>query len=162
VAAGTPGAIVVRGPAVFSGYLDDPEANAAAFLPGGWFRTGDIGYLDEDGFLYLQGRTSEIVNRGGENIAPAEIDRVLQSHPAVAEAAVFGVPDARFGEDLVAAVVIRPGMRVAPRALRAWMLESLPPSRSPRRIWMVAALPRTSAGKVQRGELARRWHEEGR
>ncbi len=160
VAPGTPGAVVVRGPAVFTGYLDDPEANAAAFLPGGWFRTGDFGYLDEDGFLYLQGRASEIINRGGENIAPAEIDRVLQGHPAVAEAAVFGVPDARFGEDLVAAVVIRPGMRLAARALRAWMLDRLSPSRSPRRIWMVEALPRTPTGKVQRGELARRWSEE--
>jgi long-chain acyl-CoA synthetase len=85
---------------------------------------------------------------------------VLQGHPAVAEAAVFGVPDARFGEDLVAAVVIRPGMRVASRALRSWMLDRLSPSRSPRRIWMVAALPRTPTGKVQRGELARRWREE--
>jgi acyl-CoA synthetase (AMP-forming)/AMP-acid ligase II len=153
---------VVRGPAVFSGYLDDPEANAAAFLPGGWFRTGDVGYLDEDGFLYLQGRTSEIINRGGENIAPAEIDRVLQSHPAVEEGAVFGVPDARFGEDLVAAVVIRPGMRVTPRTLRAWMLDRLSPSRLPRRIWMVEALPRTQTGKVQRRELARLWSETQR
>ena len=162
VAPGTPGAVVVRGPAVFTGYLDDPEANAAAFLPGGWFRTGDVGYLGEEGFLYLQGRTSEIINRGGENIAPAEIDGVLQSHPALAEAAVFAVPDARFGEDLVAAVVVRPGMQVAPRELRAWMLDRVSPSRVPRRIWTIDALPRTATGKVQRGELARRWGEAGR
>ena len=157
VAPGTPGAVVVRGPAVFSGYLDDPEANAAAFLPGGWFRTGDFGYLDEDGFLYLLGRSSEIINRGGENIAPAEVDRVLQTHPAVAEAAAFGVPDARYGEELVAAIVIRAGMRATPRELRAWMLDRLSPSKTPRRIWMTDALPRTPSGKVQRGELARRW-----
>jgi acyl-CoA synthetase (AMP-forming)/AMP-acid ligase II len=150
---------VVRGPAVFTGYLDDPAANAAAFTPDGWFRTGDIGYLDEDGFLYLQGRANEIINRGGENIAPAEVDRVLQSHPAVAEAAVFGVPDARFGEDLIAAVVIRAGMSVSPRELRAWMLDRLSPSKTPHRLWVIDAIPRTPTGKVQRGELARLWAE---
>jgi acyl-CoA synthetase (AMP-forming)/AMP-acid ligase II len=160
VAPGTPGAIVVRGPSVFAGYLDDPEANAAAFLPGGWFRTGDFGYLDEDGFLFLRGRASEVINRGGEKIAPAEVDRVLQSHPAVAEAAVFAVPDARFGEELVAAVVGRAGMTASPRELRTWMLERLSPFKAPRQIWMIDALPRTPNGKVQRGELARRWSEQ--
>lgn len=159
VTPGSLGAVVVRGAAVFTGYLDDPEANAAAFLPGGWFRTGDLGFLDAEGFLYLLGRQSEIINRGGENIAPAEVDRVLQSHPAVAEAAVFAVPDARFGEDLVAAVVMRAGQSASPRELRAWMLERLSPSRTPRRIWVIDALPRTPSGKVQRGELARRWGE---
>jgi acyl-CoA synthetase (AMP-forming)/AMP-acid ligase II len=157
VTPGSVGAIVVRGPAVFKGYLDDADANAAAFLPGGWFRTGDLGYLDADGFLYLLGRQSEIIIRGGENIAPAEVDLVLQSHPAVAEAAVFAVPDAKFGEDLVAAVAMREGQSASPRDLRTWMLDRLSPSKTPRRIWMVDALPRTSSGKVQRGELARRW-----
>ena len=159
VGSGGTGAVVVRGPTVFSGYLDDPEANAAAFLPGGWFRTGDVGFLDGEGFLYLRGRQSEIINRGGENIAPAEIDRVLQGHPAVAEAAVFAIPDATLGEDLVAAVAVRPGMQVSARELRVWLLGRLSPSRAPRRIWMVEALPRTASGKVRRGELARLWLE---
>jgi acyl-CoA synthetase (AMP-forming)/AMP-acid ligase II len=157
VAPGMLGAIVVRGPTVFSGYLDDPEANAAAFLPGGWFRTGDFGCLDEDGFLFLRGRVSEVINRGGEKIAPAEVDHALQSHPAVAEAAVFAMPDERFGEDIVAAVVMRPGMSASARELRTWMLDWLTPHKVPRRIWFVDELPRTASGKVQRGELARRW-----
>lgn len=158
-APGAAGEVVVKGPAVFTGYLDNPEANAAAFTPDGWFRTGDIGYLDADGFLYLQGRLHEMIDRGGETIAPAEVDRVLQSHPAVAEAAVFGVPDARFGEEVVAAVVLRSGLGAAPRELRAWMLDRSSPSKAPRRIWVVEALPRTASGKVRRGELARRWPE---
>lgn len=157
---GTTGAIVVRGPTVFAGYLDDPAANAAAFTPDGWFRTGDLGCLDGDGFLYLKGRQSEIINRGGEKIAPAEIDRVLQGHPAVREAAVFAIPDARFGEDLVAAVVPHATVHVAPRELRAWMLDRLAPHKAPRRIWFVADLPRTTSGKVRRGELSRRWAAE--
>ena len=159
VAPGVTGAVVVRGPTVFSGYLEDPAANAAAFTPDGWFRTGDLGCLDGDGFLYLKGRQSEIINRGGEKIAPAEIDRVLQGHPAIAEAAVFAVPDSRFGEDLVAAVVPHATGHVAAREVRTWMLERLSPSKTPRRIWMVESLPRTASGKVQRGELARRWRE---
>lgn len=78
---GLSGEVVIRGPTLFPGYLDDPEANAAAFLPGGWFRAGDVGYLDQDGFLFLTGRLNELINRGGEKIAPVEIDRVLQTHP---------------------------------------------------------------------------------
>jgi acyl-CoA synthetase (AMP-forming)/AMP-acid ligase II len=162
VAAGTTGEVVVRGPTVFSGYLDDPESNAAAFLPGGWFRTGDVGYLDEDGYLFLNGRLNELVNRGGEKIAPAEVDHVLLSHPAVAEAAVFGVPDARLGEDIVAAVVLRPDTTASQRELRRWMLDRLSSYKVPRRIWMVDTLPRTRTGKVQRGALADRFLKEAR
>jgi acyl-CoA synthetase (AMP-forming)/AMP-acid ligase II len=157
---GVPGAIVVRGPTLFPGYLDEPEMNAALFLPGGWFRTGDLGSLDADGFLYLTGRVHELINRGGAKIAPVEVDHALLSHPAVAEAAVFAVPDARLGEDLVAAVLFRPNMTASQRELRAWLLDRLSTHKVPRRIWMVDALPRTRTGKVQRGELARRWRKE--
>jgi acyl-CoA synthetase (AMP-forming)/AMP-acid ligase II len=157
---GTAGAIVIRGPTLFPGYLDDAEADAMVFLPGGWFRTGDLGYLDEDGFLYLSGRLNELINRGGEKIAPVEIDHALLSHPAVGEAAVFAVPDARLGEDIVAAVVLRPGMLATPRELRGWMLTHLSPYKVPRRIWMVDHLPRTRTGKVQRGVLADRFLDE--
>ena len=156
---GATGAIVIRGPTLFPGYLDDPETNAALFLPGGWFRTGDLGYLDAGGYLFLTGRVHEQINRGGAKIAPVEVDHVLLRQPAVAEAAVFAVPDARLGEDIVAAVVLRPNMTASQRELRAWMLDRLSPYKVPRRIWMVNALPRTRTGKVQRGELARRWSE---
>ena len=157
---GAAGEIVIRGETLFSGYLDDPEATAAAFLPGGWFRTGDLGFLDADGYLYLIGRSNELINRGAEKIAPVEVDHVLLTHPAVAEAAVFAVPDARLGEDLVAAVVLREGAIIRPWELRAWLLERLSPAKAPRRFWMAERLPRTSTGKVRRGALARLWREE--
>jgi acyl-CoA synthetase (AMP-forming)/AMP-acid ligase II len=159
VAPGAVGEVVVRGATLFSGYLDDAEANAAAFLPGGWFRTGDVGYFDDDGFLFLTGRIKEQINCGGDKIAPAEVDSVLSSHLAVAEAAVFGVTDRRLGEDVVAAVVLRPGMTATARELRRWMLDRLARYKVPRRIWFVSRLPRTATGKVQRGELARAWAE---
>jgi acyl-CoA synthetase (AMP-forming)/AMP-acid ligase II len=158
--AGDSGAIVVRGPTVMGGYLDDPEANAAAFTADGWFRTGDLGFLDEDGFLFITGRAKEQINRGGEQISPAEIDHLLLAHPAVAEAAAFAVPDERLGEDVVAAVVLRPGMSATSRDLRHFLLDRLALSRAPRRIWFVERLPRTATGKVRRGELAQRWHED--
>ena len=154
------GEIVVRGPQVFPGYLDDPETNAAVFLPGGWFRTGDVGWFDDAGYLYLTGRLREFINRGGEKIAPREVDEVLLAHPAVADAAVFAVPHHLLGEDIVAAVVLKSGAGVSPRELRSWMLDRLSGYKVPRRIWQIEALPRTSTGKVQRGELARRWGEK--
>ena len=157
VPAGTAGEIIVRGATVFPGYLDDAEATAAAFLPEGWFRTGDRGYLDDDGYLSLTGRLDETINRGGEMIAPDEIDRALVSHPAVAEAAVFPVADARLGEDIAAAVVLKPGFAAKPRELREWLLGRLSPVKVPRRIWLVEALPRTPTGKVRRGALAERF-----
>ncbi len=153
VVPGREGEIWVRGPRVMSGYLDDPEATAAVLLPGGWYRTGDVGFLDEDRFLFLTGRLNDLINRGGEKIAPAEVDAVLQSHPAIAEAATFAVPDARLGEDIVAAVVLREGVTIRPWEVRAWLLQRLSPAKAPRRFWMVERLPRTATGKVRRGAL---------
>jgi acyl-CoA synthetase (AMP-forming)/AMP-acid ligase II len=157
---GVVGAIVVRGPTVMSGYLDDAEANTAAFTPDGWFRTGDLGYLDGDGFLFITGRAKELINRGGSQISPAEIDRVLLDHPAVAEAAAFAVPDERLGEDVVAAVVTRPGAEVTARELRRWLFDRLALSRAPRRIWFVESLPHTVTGKVQRTKLSERFRAD--
>src|SRR6202167_5813779 len=104
--ANTPGEVVVRGPNVMRGYRNNPEANAAAFIDG-WLRTGDIGAIDNDGYLALTGRIKELINRAGEKISPVEVEAVLLEHPAVAEAAVFGVPDAKYGEEVSAAVVLR-------------------------------------------------------
>jgi acyl-CoA synthetase (AMP-forming)/AMP-acid ligase II len=160
VAPGAEGEIWVRGPSVVSGYLDDSELNAAAFTADGWLRTGDVGYLDEDGFLFLTGRLKELINRGGAKISPTEVDAVLLAHPGVNEAASFAAPDERLGEDIVAAVIAVEGATLSPRELRTWMLDRLVPHKVPRRIWFVDDLPRTPTGKVQRGELARRWHEE--
>ena len=105
--AGETGEIVVRGPTVMQGYDNDPTANSSAFTHG-WFRTGDQGYLDADGYLFITGRIKEIINRGGEKIAPQEVDDVLMAHPAVAQAVAFAVPHARLGEDIAAAVVLHP------------------------------------------------------
>jgi acyl-CoA synthetase (AMP-forming)/AMP-acid ligase II len=159
VPAGATGEITVRGPSVFSGYLDDPEATAAAFFPGGWYRTGDLGYLDEENYLFVTGRAREMINRGGEKIAPTEVDDVLRQHQAVADAAAFALPDTRLGQDVAAAVVLRPGMRATRRELRAWMLDRLTRYKVPRRIWFIEELPRTGSDKVQRAVLTERFRE---
>ena len=152
---GTTGEITVRGPGVFSGYLDDPEATAATFHPGGWYRTGDLGYLDDEGYLFVTGRLREMINRGGEKIAPTEIDEVIRALPGIADAAAFAIPDPRLGEEVAAAVVLREKGAVDARTLRRWVARRLSPHKIPRRIWVVDALPRTGSGKVQRGELSR-------
>jgi oxalate---CoA ligase len=157
---GVEGEVWVRGAKLSRGYVDDPATNAAVLAPGGWFRTGDLGYLDEDQFLFLTGRLTERINRGGEKIAPAEVDAALLAHPGVQAAAAFAVPDAQLGEDIAAAVVPRDGQHLSARELRAWMLARLSPHKVPRRIWFVDDLPRTALGKVQRAELSRRWLKE--
>jgi acyl-CoA synthetase (AMP-forming)/AMP-acid ligase II len=156
-APGTPGEIVVQGPQVSSAYLGDPEATAQSFVSADTFRTGDIGTLDDDGTLRLAGRIKEIINRGGEKFAPAEIDATLLTHPAVAEAASFSLPDRRLGEEVAAAVVRRPGTDITERDLRRYAARRLAPAKVPRRIWFVDVLPRTVTGKVRRGELAKRF-----
>jgi acyl-CoA synthetase (AMP-forming)/AMP-acid ligase II len=156
---GVPGEIVVRGPQVSARYLADAEASAAAFLPGGWFRTGDLGLLDDDGCLRLTGRIKEIINRGGEKLAPEEIDDALLDHPAVAEAAAFAISDERLGEEVAIAVVLEPGVSVSRRELRRAVATRLSLSNVPRRVWFIASLPRTATGKVRRGELSRLWRE---
>jgi len=150
---GGPAEIVLRGLAVTPGYLDDPEANRAAFKDG-WFRTGDLGRIDDDGFLTLCGRTKEIINRGGEKVSPAEIDAALLRHPAVVEAAGFPVSHARLGEDVAAAVVVKPGSTVTPQELRHFLQPILSDFKLPRRIHFVASMPKGKTGKIQRRELS--------
>ena len=155
-AAGEAGELVVRGGLVFDGYLDDPALTARAFA-GEWFRTGDLGRVDEDGYVFITGRLAEMINRGGEKIAPLEIDRVLEAIPGVREAGAFGVPHATLGEEVVAAVVPEPGATLTEAGLIARLRASLDRRRVPRRIYLVERLPRTEAGKLKRGELAARF-----
>ena len=115
------------------------------------------GSLDEDDFLFLTGRRNELINRGGEKIAPSEVDQALHAHPAVVEAAALAVLDARLGEDIVAAVVLAHDATIRPWALRAWLLGRLSPPKIPRRVWVVDTTPRTATGKVQRAVLAERF-----
>jgi len=150
--AGERGEVWVRGPTVISGYLDAPELNQAAFTEG-WFRTGDIGSLDGDGFLSLHGRLSEVINRGGEKIAPAEVESALLRHPAIAEAAAFAIPHPRLGDDVAAAVVRHPGAQTTPAELRQFLQRELTSFKVPRRILILDQLPKGATGKVQRRRL---------
>ena len=153
VAPGERGEVYVRGPSVMAGYLNAPERNRSVFIDG-WYRTGDIGSLDADGFLTLHGREKELINRGGEKIAPLEIDQALLRHPQVAQAAAFGVPHPRLGEDVAAAVVLHDGATVTPAELRAFIGDSLASFKLPRRITVVDQLPKGITGKVQRKRLS--------
>lgn len=151
--ADAPGEVAVRGPNVMRGYRSNPEANAAAFADG-WFRTGDEGVIDADGYLTLVGRIKELINRGGEKISPAEVDAALLEHPAVAEAAAFGVSDAKYGEEVWAAVVLKGEAEIA--ELQAHCRNHLADFKVPKKIHVVSALPKTETGKIQRRGLAER------
>lgn len=149
---GHPGEIVVRGPEVFSGYENDAEANRAAFREG-WFRTGDAGRIDRDGFIYLVGRIKDLINRGGNKVSPTEVEDALRQHTAVAEAAAFAVPHPTLGEDVFAAVVPCDS-RLTEGELRRFVRSRLAPVRQPTRILLMERLPRGTLGKVSRLELA--------
>jgi acyl-CoA synthetase (AMP-forming)/AMP-acid ligase II/acyl carrier protein len=149
------GEVVVRGPNVTRGYENNPSANGAAFTDG-WFRTGDQGTLDTQGYLYLTGRLKEIINRGGEKISPREVDDVLMDHPDVAQAVTFAIPSARLGEDVGAAVVLREGARAREADLRDFAATRLAEFKVPRIIRLVEEIPKGPTGKLQRIGLAER------
>ncbi|MFV2038995.1 MAG: non-ribosomal peptide synthetase [Acidimicrobiales bacterium] len=154
VAPGCIGEVVIRGANVMSGYHDNPEANATAFTEG-WFRTGDQGSLDSDGYLVLTGRLKEIINRGGEKVSPREIDEVLLGHPGVAQAVTFAVADTRLGEQVAAAVVAVPNATPpTERDLREFAAQRLAPYKVPRRVLLIDAIPKGPSGKLQRIGLA--------
>ncbi len=141
------GEICVVGPAVFAGYYNDPEANAKAFR-NGWFRTGDLGHMDEEGFVYITGRASDMYISGGSNIYPREIEEKILAHPAIVEAAVLGVPDRMWGEAGVAVCVAREGARIDEAALIAFLGAKLPRYKMPKRFVFWDALPKSGYGKV--------------
>ncbi|HTB98141.1 MAG TPA: AMP-binding protein [Terracidiphilus sp.] len=152
---GRDGEIAVRGAAVFPGYLGDVEASATVF-DDGWFRTGDAGHVDADGNLFITGRLKEMINRGGEKVAPGEVDEVIGSHPAVLDAAAFAIPHPTLGEDVACAVVLRRdgGQSVSPSEIRRFAAKHLAPYKIPRRICFVDKIPRGDLGKPQRWQLA--------
>jgi len=151
--AGEHGEVVVQGKNVIEGYENNPNANAASFV-NAWFRTGDQGFLDRDGYLTLVARIKELINRGGEKIAPREIDEALHMHPAVAEAVAFGVPHDVWGEEVEAAVVLRDGTRAREAELIAHCGDRLAGFKCPKKIHIVRAIPRTAVGKIQRRVVA--------
>jgi acyl-CoA synthetase (AMP-forming)/AMP-acid ligase II len=143
--------VVIKGNNVIRGYENNPEANATSFSDG-WFRTGDQGFLDADGYLTLVGRIKELINRGGEKVSPREIDEVLLAHPAVAEAVAFGVPHPTWGEEVAAAVVL--SEPVSESDLLAYCRDRLADYKRPKQIHITETIPRTATGKIQRRLVA--------
>jgi long-chain acyl-CoA synthetase len=147
------GEVQFRGPSVIRGYWNDADATAKAVDGEGWLSTGDLGYLDGDGDLFLVDRMTEMIIRGGYNIYPREVEEVLYQHPGVLEAAVVGVPDEVLGEDVAAIVVARPGVELDPDELRAWVKERVAAYKYPRRVTVVDELPRSPTGKILKREI---------
>jgi len=152
---GESGEIVARGPVVMAGYLNLPDTGSDVFRDG-WFRTGDVGYLDFDGHLYMTGRLKDQINRGGEKISPQEIDRVLLEHPAVSQAIAFGMAHPSLGEEVAAAVVLRSGFAAIPEEIREYAESRLQDFKVPRKVFIVPAIPSNSTGKLLRRDLAAR------
>ena len=152
---GERGEVCIQGPNVITGYENNPEANATAFFDGTWFRTGDQGVLDENGYLMLTGRLKEMINRGGEKISPREIDEVLLAHPSVAEAVCFGTPHPTWGEEVAAAVQLKEPVSEAD--LLAFCKERLADFKRPKKIHITDAIPRTATGKIQRRIVAQHY-----
>jgi amino acid adenylation domain-containing protein len=151
--AGQPGEMALRGPTITRGYDNDIAATQSAFHDG-WFRTGDLGYLDRDGYLFVVGRIKDVIKRGGQQVAPAEVEEALLRHPDVVEAVAFSIPHERLGEDVAVAVVVRPDAKVSPQKLRSFARERLAGYKVPGLIRIVANIPKNSTGKIMRGGLA--------
>ena len=150
---GTPGELMLRGDNVMTGYYKDPENTAKTLEPDGWLHSGDLGYMDDDGFVFVTGRIKELIIKGGENIAPREIDEALLKHPAVLEAAAVGIPDANYGQEIMACVILKPGMECSIETLTAFSKKELGPYKTPKVIKFVSELPKGPSGKVQRLKL---------
>jgi long-chain acyl-CoA synthetase len=150
---GSTGEIVIRGPNVMRGYYKNDDATRAAFTPDGWLRTGDLGHRDADGYFFVTGRIKELIIKGGENIAPREIDEALLGHPAVLDAAAVGMPDRHYGQEILACVVLREGQSCGEDELRAYCVERLGRYKTPKVFRFVSELPRGPSGKVQRLKL---------
>jgi acyl-CoA synthetase (AMP-forming)/AMP-acid ligase II len=152
---GNTGEIVIRGPNVTSGYENNPKANGEAFTRG-WFRTGDQGMMDGEGYISITGRLKEIINRGGEKVSPREVDEILMDHPAVLQVVTFAMPHDKLGEEVAAAVVLRDGMSVTEKELRDFAGERLAGFKVPRKVLFLPEIPKGATGKLQRIGLAQK------
>jgi len=146
------GEIAIRGHNVMKGYLDNPEATAEV-MNGDWFRTGDLARRDDDGYYYIVDRAKDMIIRGGFNVYPREIEEVLYEHPAVATAAVVGVPHPELGEEIAAAVTLKPGQTASEDELRDFVKEQVAPYKYPRIVWVTSELPLTATGKILKREI---------
>jgi long-chain acyl-CoA synthetase len=158
---GEPGELLIQGPQVFAGYWRRAEETAAALLPGGWVRTGDMATMDENGFITIVDRIKELIITGGFNVYPSEVEDVLRAHPDIVDAAVVGEPTDDGSEQVVAAVIPVEGKRIDPEEVRAWCRKRLAGYKTPRRVVAVAALPRTEIGKVRRRQVRESLSEGG-
>jgi oxalate---CoA ligase len=149
----TIGEVVIRGENVTLGYENNPKANTEAFT-NGWFRTGDQGVMNAEGYLTLTGRLKEIINRGGEKISPREVDDIIMDHPAVQQVITFAVPHDKLGEDVAAAVVLRDGESVSEKELREFIAKRVADFKVPRKIVFLTEIPKGATGKLQRIGLA--------
>lgn len=154
VAAGKEGEISIRGPNVTTGYLNNPKANAEAFTASGFFRTGDQGKKDEDGYVIITGRIKELINKGGEKISPIELDNTLGQHPAVAEAVSFAIADEMYGQEVGVAVVLKEGQQATEDDIKAFMRERVAKFKVPKSVFFTDVMPKTATGKVQRRMVA--------
>jgi acyl-CoA synthetase (AMP-forming)/AMP-acid ligase II len=152
---GETGEIVIRGANVTAGYESNPKANAEAFT-GGWFRTGDQGVMDSEGYISITGRLKEIINRGGEKVSPREVDEILMDHPAVAQVVCFGMPHPKLGEEVAAAVVLREGQQATERELQAFVSTRAADYKVPKKILLLDEIPKGATGKLQRIGLAQK------
>jgi acyl-CoA synthetase (AMP-forming)/AMP-acid ligase II len=150
---GSVGEIVIRGPNITPGYENNPQANAENFTKG-WFRTGDQGIIDEDGYLTITGRLKEIINQGGEKISPREVDDVIMDHPSVQQVATFPMPHPKLGEQVAAAIVLREGVSATTAEIREYVASRLADFKVPRKILFLEEIPKGPLGKLQRFSLA--------
>ncbi|KAN0085203.1 peroxisomal-coenzyme A synthetase [Elaphomyces granulatus] len=147
--------ICIHGENVTKGYLNNPSANKSSFTKGGFFRTGDQGKKDSDGYIIITGRIKELINKGGEKISPIELDNALANHPNIAEAVTFAIPDdGHYGEDIGAAVVLKGIFNVSAEDLKSWMAERVATFKVPKKIWILKEIPKTATGKIQRRKVA--------
>jgi long-chain acyl-CoA synthetase len=149
---GEVGEIAIRGHNVMKGYWRKPDATAAA-IPDGWFRTGDLARVDEDGYFFIVDRKKELIIRGGYNVYPREIEEALHEHPAVAEVAVVGIPHDSLGEEVGAAVALKPGATATPDELKAFARARVAAYKYPRHVWLLDQLPKGPTGKILRREV---------
>jgi long-chain acyl-CoA synthetase len=150
---GEVGEIVIKGPNIMKGYWQRPEATAET-MRGGWFHSGDLAKVDEDGYFFIVDRKKDLIIRGGYNVYPREVEEILYEHPAVAEAAVLAVPDAELGEEVGAAVALKAGAEATPEELRAYVKERIAAYKYPRHVWLVPELPKGPTGKILKREIA--------
>jgi long-chain acyl-CoA synthetase len=157
---GKEGEICVRGPNVMKGYLDNPEATAAAFFEGGWLRTGDIGTCDARGYIYIVDRLKDLIITGGENVFPREVEEALYTIPEVEECAVIGLPDREWGERVAAFIVAKPGQTVSPDSVKAYLKTRLSPFKVPKEYIITTEFPKSQAGKILKREVKREYIEK--